>query len=110
MIYIKYGPPNEREQHPAGGSYERPIEEGGGTTTTYPFEKWRYRYLEGMGNNVTIEFVDPTGKGEYHMTGDAAEKDKLLYVPGAGLTLVEQLGIAQKSDRFTRTDGTRLGT
>ncbi len=110
MIYIKYGPPNEREQHPSGGSYDRPIEEGGGTTTTYPFEKWRYRYIDGLGSNVTLEFVDTSGKGEYRMTGDPAEKDKLLYVPGAGLTLVEQLGIAPKSDRFTRTDGTHLGT
>jgi GWxTD domain-containing protein len=110
MIYIKYGPPNEREQHPAGGNYQRPIEEGGGTTTTYAFEKWRYRYLEGVGSNVTLEFVDPTGNGEYHLTSDPAEKDKLLYVPGAGLTLYEAMGLAEKSGRFTRTDGTHLGT
>src|SRR5215471_7988189 len=52
MIYIKYGPPDEREQHSRGGAYERPIEEGGGVVTVYPFEKWRYRYIEGVGNNV----------------------------------------------------------
>lgn len=110
MIYIKYGPPDEREEHSNGGTYQRPIEEGGGQTTVFPFEKWRYRYIEGMGNDVVIEFVDPSRKGEYHMTSDPAEKDALLYVPGAGLTLAEQSGLANKSDRFTRTDGTHLGT
>jgi len=110
MIYVKYGPPDEREEHPSGGTYDRPIEEGGGTTTVYPFEKWRYRYIEGIGNDVNIEFVDPSMTGEYHMTMDPSEKDALTNVPGAGLTLYEQMGLACKAQRFTRTDGTTLGT
>ncbi|HEX5431820.1 MAG TPA: GWxTD domain-containing protein [Bryobacteraceae bacterium] len=110
MIYIKYGAPDERDEHPSGGTYDRPIEEGGGVTTTYPFEDWRYRYIEGVGTDVNIEFVDPSMTGEYHMTMDPSEKDALVNVPGAGLTLYEQLGLACKADRFTRTDGTRLGT
>jgi GWxTD domain-containing protein len=110
MIYIKFGPPDEREEHPSGGSYERPIEEGGGNTTTFPFEKWRYRYIDGIGNDVNIEFVDTTMTGEYRMTMDPSEKDALTNVPGAGLTLFEQMGLADKSQRFSRTDGTRLGT
>lgn len=110
MIYIKYGPPDERESHPKGGAYQRPIEEGGGQTTTFPFEKWRYRYIQGIGNNVTMEFVDTTFTGEYRMTADPAEKDALLYVPGKGLTLAEQMGLPDTVDRFTRTDGTHLGT
>ena len=85
-IYITYGPPDEIESHPSGGTYERPMEEGGGTTSTYPFEKWRYRYIEGIGSDINIEFVDPTMTGEYRMTMDPSEKDALLYVPGAGLT------------------------
>ena len=109
-IYIAFGPPDENESHPSGGSYERPIEEGGGTTSTFPFEKWRYRWLEGIGNDVIIEFVDPTMTGEYRMTMDPSEKDALLYVPNAGLTLYEQMGLSSKTDRFSRTDGTRLGT
>jgi GWxTD domain-containing protein len=108
-IYIVYGPPDEIESHPSGGTYERPYEEGGGTTSTYPFEQWRYRYIEGVGTDVIIEFVDPTMTGEYHMTMDPSEKDALLYVPGAGLTLLEQMGMADKTDRFNRTDGTHLG-
>jgi len=109
-IYITYGPPDEIDSHPSGGSYERPMEEGGGETSTYPFEDWRYRYIEGIGNDVNIEFVDPTMTGEYHMTMDPTEKDALLYVPGAGLTLYEQMGLTSKTARFNRTDGTHLGT
>lgn len=109
-IYITFGPPDENESHPSGGSYNRPIQEGGGTTSTYPFEIWRYRYIDGIGSDIMIEFVDPTMTGEYRMTMDPSEKDALLYVPGAGLTMMEQMGLANKSDRFNRTDGTRLGT
>lgn len=109
-IYIAYGPADEVESHPSGGTYERPIEEGGGTTSTFPFEKWRYRWIEGIGTDVMIEFVDPTMTGEYRMTMDPSEKDALLYVPNAGLTLYEQMGMSSKTDRFSRTDGTRLGT
>src|SRR6201996_6499362 len=78
MIYIKYGPADEVDSHPSGGSYERPIEEGGGETSTYPFEDWRYRYIEGVGTNVQIEFVDTTMSGEYHISLDPEEKDALL--------------------------------
>ncbi len=109
-IYITFGPPAEIESHPSGGSYERPYEEGGGTTSTYPFEKWRYRWIEGIGTDINIEFVDPTMTGEYRMTMDPSEKDALMMVPGAGLTMMEQMGLSSKTDRFSRTDGTRLGT
>lgn len=109
-IYITFGPPDEIESHPSGGSYQRPAAEGGGETSTYPFEDWRYRYIEGIGNDVMIEFVDPTMTGEYRMTMDPSEKDALLYVPNAGLTLSEQMGLSTKTARFQRTDGTHLGT
>ena len=109
-IYITFGPPDEIESHPSGGTYQRPTEEGGGTTSTYPFEQWRYRYIEGVGQDVVIEFVDTSQSGEYRMTMDPSEKDALINVPGAGLTNLEQQGLASKTDRFTRTDGTRLGT
>jgi GWxTD domain-containing protein len=108
-IYITYGPPDEKETHPSGGTYERPTDEGGGTTSTFPFEQWRYRFIEGIGTDINIEFVDPTMSGEYRMTMDPSEKDALLYVPGAGLTMMEQMGMASKDDRFNRTDGTHLG-
>jgi GWxTD domain-containing protein len=109
-IYIIWGAPDEIESHPTGGTYDRPTEEGGGSTTTYPWERWRYRYLEGIQENVELEFVDPSGSGEYHLTMDPSEKDALLYVPGAGLTMMESMGLASKTARFTRSDGTHLGT
>jgi GWxTD domain-containing protein len=109
-LYIMWGPADEIDSHPSGGTYDRPMEEGGGTTTTYPWETWRWRYLEGIGENVIIEFVDPSGSGEYHITMDPSEKDALLHVPGAGLSLMEQMGLASKTDRFTRSDGTNMPT
>jgi len=107
-MYIMWGPADEVESHPSGGTYDRPMEEGGGSTSTYPFETWRYRYMEGIGENVIWEFVDPSGSGEFHLTMDPSEKDALLHVPGAGLSLLEQMGMASKTDRFTRSDGTNL--
>jgi GWxTD domain-containing protein len=109
-MYIVWGPPDEIESHPTGGTYDRPMEEGGGSTTTYPWETWRWRYIEGMGENVIMEFVDPSGSGEYHLTMDPSEKDALTNVPGAGLSLMESMGLASKTDRFTRSDGTHLPT
>lgn len=67
-IFIIYGKPDELESHPQGGTYDRPIEQGGGTTRTFPFEIWRYRYIEGIGTNVLIEFVDPNSMGEFRQT------------------------------------------
>ncbi|HUO33928.1 MAG TPA: GWxTD domain-containing protein [Candidatus Acidoferrum sp.] len=107
-IYIMWGPPDEIDSHPSGGTYERPADEGGGETSTYPFEDWRYRYLAGIGENVELEFVDPTMTGEYHLTIDPSEKDALLYVPNAGLTMDEEMGLSSKLQRFNNTDGTHM--
>src|ERR1700730_8271521 len=109
-IYIMYGKADEVESHPSGGTYERPMEEGGGSTSTFPFEQWRYRYLEGIGQEVIIEFVDTCMCGDYHMTMDRSEKDALLYTPGAGLTMYEQMGMANKTSRFSGGGLERLGT
>jgi GWxTD domain-containing protein len=100
-IYIQWGKPDSVESHPSGGSYERPYHEGGGSTTTYPFEVWFYRHLDGVGDGIEIEFVDPTGTGEYRIARNANEKDALLMVPGAGLTLAEQLGTESRADRIS---------
>ena len=99
-IYISFGKPDSIESHPSGGSYERPMDEGGGETSTFPFETWHYRYLEGVGDNIDIEFVDTCQCGDYHFTIDRSEKDALLHVPGGGETLYEQMGKAKKADRF----------
>ena len=100
-IYITFGKPDSIESHPSGGSYDRPSYEGGGSTSTYPFEIWFYRHLDDVGDGIEIEFVDPTGTGEYRIARNANEKDALLYVPGAGLTLSEQLVLSDKGDRIS---------
>jgi len=99
-IYIMYGPPTSIDSHPMGGPYQRSAEEGGGSTQTFPFEVWRYRYLEGIGQEIEIEFVDDCGCGAYEMTLDRSKKDALLHVPNAGLTTMEEMGQANKADRF----------
>ncbi len=108
-IYIAFGKPDSIDSHPSGGNYERPIEEGGGNTSTFPFEIWHYRYLEGIGDNIDIEFVDSCMCGDYHMTIDRSEKDALKHTPGAGLTLYEQMGQASKTDRFSGGGLEQLG-
>ncbi len=100
-IYIIWGKPDEIDSHPSGGTYNRPMSEGGGTTSTYPFEDWRYRYLPGIGNNVILEFVDTCMCGDYHLTMNPNEKDALLYTPNAGLTQSEEMGLSSKADRIT---------
>src|ERR1700676_4578110 len=105
-IYIIWGPPDEIEAHPSGGTFDRPLEQGGGTTSTYPWELWRYRHLEGIGENIEIEFVDPSGSGEYRITSDPCEKDALAHVPGAGASLSEVLGQSTKAGRFSSSSGT----
>ncbi|MBA3513981.1 MAG: GWxTD domain-containing protein [Pyrinomonadaceae bacterium] len=107
-IWIMYGKPDGRETHPMGGMYDRPSYEGGGSTSTYPFETWFYRYLPGVGSGIDIEFVDPTGSGEYRLARNPNEKDALLNIPGAGLTLSEQLGLSDKGDRISGIGGTGL--
>jgi len=99
-IYIEYGAPDSTDSHPSGGTYERPMDEGGGETSTFPFEVWHYRYLEGIGENIDLEFVDTCQCGDYHFTIDRGEKDALMHVPGAGLTQWEEMGQAKKADRF----------
>jgi GWxTD domain-containing protein len=100
-IYIAYGKADSIDSHPSGGNYDRPMEEGGGNTSTFPFEIWHYRYLDGIGDNIDIEFVDSCMCGDYHMTIDRSEKDALKHVPGAGLTMSEQQGQSTKADRMT---------
>jgi len=104
-IYIMWGPPDEIESHSSGSTYNRPMSEGGGQTTVYGFDDWTYHYMEGIGQNITIEFVDPTGTGEYHISLDPGEKDAMAHVPGGGPSMLEQMGLSTQAARFTRTDG-----
>jgi GWxTD domain-containing protein len=108
-IYIAWGKPDDIDSHPSGGSYNRPMEEGGGETSTFPFEVWHYKYLEGIGENVDLEFVDSCQCGDYHFTLDRSEKDAFLHVANAGPTLFEEMGKARKADRFSGSAIENLG-
>ena len=107
-IYIIWGPPTSMDTHTAGEQYQRPWQEGGGSTSTYAYEIWHYNYLEGIGSGIDLEFVDPTGTSQFRLTSDPSEKDALLHVPGIGLTQAEEMGTADKSQRFQTSDGTHL--
>jgi GWxTD domain-containing protein len=101
-IFVTYGEPDEVQTQAMGGTYYRPIEEGGGVTSTFPFEKWRYRHIDGIGPNIELEFVDSSMSGEYRLTFDPSEKDALLNVPGVGLTDFEIANGLDKADRLKR--------
>ena len=109
-IYIVFGKPDEIESHPAGGMYQRPMEEGGGSTSTFPFEQWRYRYIEGIGQEIIMEFVDSCMCNDYHLTIDRSEKDALLHTPNGGLTMYEEMGMTTKASRFMNGGLETLGS
>ncbi len=103
-IYIIHGPPDSIEHHDQGEQYYRPSTEGRGVTTTYAWQLWYYRRLEGIGEGLEIEFVDKTMSGHYVLARDEMDKDAFLWVPGLGLTEAERLGGATKAERIgTRT-------
>ena len=104
-LYITFGPPDEIESHPSGGTYQRTPNEGGGTTSTFPFERWRYRYLADIGNDITVEFVDPTMTGEYRITIDPNEKDALQKVAGHQ---PPELPNTASNNQFTRVEQLHL--
>lgn len=104
-IYIKFGQPDEIDYHSGGGTYLRPIQEGGGATQTYPFEIWRYRRIEGIGEDVEFEFVDRSWSGEFKLAEKPEEKDMMLYVDGAGITLREYRGLASRLNRAAYQPG-----
>jgi GWxTD domain-containing protein len=104
-IYIKFGKPDEVESHPTGGTYERPWSEGGGSTSTYPFEKWFYRYIPNIRSGIELEFVDPTGSGEFRLARNPDEKDALITIPGAGQTIAEMMNLETRANRLTNLGG-----
>ncbi len=105
-VYITWGPPANIMTRPTGGFYVRTIEEGGGTTTVYPYEKWTYHHIEGLGANVELEFVDPTESGEYKLAVYDWEKDSSMFHPSVGQTLDELLGTQARKDRRQITPAT----
>ncbi len=98
-MYVAWGKPDSIESNPTGHVYDRPQWQGGGSTTTYAYETWWYRHLEGVGDDIEIEFVDPSGSGEYRIARTPFEKDAMLYVGNSGPTELEALGVANRNER-----------
>lgn len=74
-IYILYGPPDEIDDRSSPGSYNRP--ENGAAPNgphSFPYVDWTYRYIDGVGTNVMIEFIDPSGTHDFRMTSDPDPK------------------------------------
>jgi len=61
-VYITYGPPDEINV----------------SSVPYPAETWRYRFIEGMGTNVSIEFTDAGNSGEYRLSPAIADQLRSL--------------------------------
>ncbi|HVP43286.1 MAG TPA: GWxTD domain-containing protein [Terriglobales bacterium] len=84
-IYIVYGKPNTVVTHATSESgYVRPLGYGRSddsshslaqTTTTRPYEVWTYNHIDGVGENVNIEFVDTCSCGVYKISMDPLDKD-----------------------------------
>ncbi len=55
-IYIMHGKPDE---------IETVLQPGAGE---FPFERWFYRHMEGIGDKVVVEFVDKERTGDYRIT------------------------------------------
>jgi len=64
-IYIEWGQPDAIDLDGVGVAGSRQL--------------WRYRYLEGIGENVELEFTDPRHSGEYHLTVEPAISDGRFY-------------------------------
>jgi GWxTD domain-containing protein len=107
-IYIIWGKPDSLETHTLGETWDRPMDLGGGETQTYAYEDWTYNEMEGIGQNITLEFVDQTGTGEFKLTSDPSAKDALTMVPGAGDTLAEDEGLATRQQRLMNGDGSTM--
>ena len=101
-IYITLGKPDSVESHPTGGAYDRPSYEGGGSTTTYPFEIWFYRHLDRMSatESKSNSLIRPE-RANIASPAVRMKKTRWLNVPGAGLTTAEQLGLIKQRRSIT---------
>ena len=66
-IYTSFGAPDEIGAHPSG--------------QPFPTESWVYRFIEGLGANVILEFTDWDNSGEYRLSQSAADRLKNQAAP-----------------------------
>jgi len=83
-MYVMYGKPDEIQKYLPGDTRSEASgqeDDSASKVVGLPTEVWSYRYLEGVGMDVVLEFVDPCGCGRYQMTLDPASKDVVLLPP-----------------------------
>lgn len=71
-IYILYGPPDERESHPASTQPNLPPDAC--PTVRYRSDIWRYNFIPGLGRNVFFDFVDKCDCGEFQLIHDPTKR------------------------------------
>ena|SRR6266700_5735110 len=83
-VYAMFGSPDRIEAH--SGDEWRPIEEGGGYADSFPFEDWHYAHLDGIGNNIVLEFVDDCMCDKYELV-PTTQNEKII----TALTIEERV-------------------
>ena len=71
-IYILYGPPDEREGHPANTNPNLPPDAF--LNRRYRNEVWRYNFIQGLGRDVVFDFVDKCDCGEFQIIHDPTKR------------------------------------
>jgi GWxTD domain-containing protein len=66
MVYVRFGAPDEKDTHPA-------------TANSAASETWKYRMIEGLGQDVVFQFVETAAAKDYQLNLSPAEKDRLLH-------------------------------
>jgi GWxTD domain-containing protein len=83
-ICIGWGAPDKIESFPRGVCPDSGSDGSGkneSCSESLPLERWQYRYMEGVGPNVSLEFVDADGTGNYQLRFPPDQKDDLVLVP-----------------------------
>jgi GWxTD domain-containing protein len=65
-FYLMCGPPDKVVRH----LHSDAPQAHGGYKSNFDFEEWHWGHISGVGRDVTLEFVDTCGCGEYHLTGN----------------------------------------
>jgi GWxTD domain-containing protein len=81
-VYVIWGEPDSRSTPPCPNPNRTP-QEGAGFEDCFPSESWHYNYLTGFGNNIDLDFVDPSGSGDYKLSVDPETKDGVTNIPEA---------------------------
>jgi hypothetical protein len=71
----------------------------------YPFEDWRYRFIDGIGTDVDLRFIDPALDGTYKLADAktaAVAPPVVVRHASDGVTVVVSLDPTQNTNVFVR--------